>query len=203
MKIAFSGPSGSGKTTLVKYVESLGFKWLNGSSGELKTMGDKDNLYEKHKFTGNHGHAHVISQSHQNPELGKDIQRMILLRRTELIISNDQFVTDRSPLDNWIYYLLQVAPYSSDEETAIFYNKCLEAFELLTHVIIVPFMFDRVENNGSRIPNVYYQKMISELFLHYRKEFRLKCPTPHMIALRDLDLDTRKAVVKNFLIKNI
>lgn len=200
MKVAFSGASGSGKTTLVKHVsKELNLDWLNGSSGTIKEHFDVERLKINHGYVENQGHKYVIAKSHNEPEFGKDFQKAVLEGRDKLITENDDFVTDRSPLDNWIYYLLQVGPYSNNEETKLFYNKCLSAFNKLSHVIVLPFLFDEVEDNGSRVANVHYQKMVSHLFVEYRTHFRIMCPNPRMICLREKDLDFRKNQVINFI----
>src|SRR5690606_13957187 len=107
LKVAFSGSSGSGKTTLVTFVaEQLGLTHRSGSAGDLKKEGDKQLLDEVFQYPGG-GHVGVIRYSAINPEYGITNQRLLQIRRAEVIRENNNFVTDRSPADNLTYFINQ------------------------------------------------------------------------------------------------
>lgn len=203
-KIAFTGTSGSGKTTLVKYVaEQFRLNHISGSSGDLKNEHDRVYLEKEFGFTGNQGHAHVIRESHNNPELGLAIQNIILSRRTELIENTEDFVTDRSPLDNWVYFMLQAGLYQDMQTCQFFLEKAYSAFSKLTHVFYVPAMLTEVENNGSRIANFHYQSAVDAIFNRYWPAFqhhaRVANPRIATHKIVDLDLATRKEFIHKVL----
>jgi len=204
MKVAFSGASGSGKTTLVKWVaEHYNLPHLSGSSGDLKTDDDREYLASRFGVEGREGHAKVIKESHNNPEFGYELQRMILTRRSELIKDNQVFVTDRSPIDNFVYYMLQAGLYQNDGINHDFYEACIQAMIPLDHIFVVPFMFDFVEDNGSRLTSQVYQHMVTHIFSLYHYQFqaemsRVNSNTKiHLIT--PLLLDDRKNKIINIL----
>lgn len=200
-KIAFTGASGSGKTTLVKWVSK---EWdiphFSGSSGDLKIESDKKYLLDKYGFNGEAGHANVIQESHKNPEFGYELQCMIQERRAELIRDHDNFVTDRSPLDNWVYFLLQSAPYQTEEVVEQFMVKCLNAMMELDYVIYIPSLIP-IENNGSRVANLHYQRAVDAIFDKYWLQFNveLEGSTVVMSKITSISLTTRKELVGKLL----
>lgn len=204
MKVAFTGSSGSGKTTLVTFVaEQMGLTHISGSAGDVKKEGDKLMVDEMLKYPGG-GHVGVIRYSALNPEYAITNQKLLQMRRRELIMENDNFVTDRSPIDNLTYMVNQVAyhPMVSNELVQEFANDCLKAWEELTHVIYVKAVQPgAVEINGSRVGNNWYQKAIDAQFEYWLKNFFLKhsIAGPEVLILDYWDLDKRKEDVINFL----
>jgi len=201
MKIAFTGASGSGKTTLVKHVaKELDIPHFSGSSGDLKIESDKKYLFDKYGFKGEAGHLNVIQESHKNPEFGFELQCMVQERRAELIRDHDHFVTDRSPLDNWVYFLLQSAPYQTEEVVQEFMDKCINAMRGLDFVIYIPSMIP-IEDNGSRVANLHYQRAIDSIFNKYWLEFVIRMETngPVMSKIETSYLETRKQLVGKLL----
>lgn len=201
MKIAFTGASGSGKTTLVKHVsKELGIPHFSGSSGDLKIDSDKKYLFDKYGFSGEAGHLNVIQESHKNPEFGFELQCMIQERRAELIRDHDNLITDRSPLDNWVYFLLQSAPYQTDEVVEEFMEKCINAMRSLDFVIYIPSMIP-IENNGSRVTTLHYQRAMDSIFNKYWLEFKIRLETngPVMSKIETSYLDTRKQLIGKLL----
>ncbi len=204
IKVAFTGSSGSGKTTLVKYVNAeYPLPWLNGSSGELLDEIDQATLKQRFGFEGGKGHAHVIKASHANPEFGYVHQNMVLNARGKLIESDQDFVTDRSPLDNWVYFLLQAGVYQNFNVSHDFMGKAIFYFSKLTHVIYVPAMLVEVEDNNSRIANYYYQRAVDAIFNTYWQAFshhaKVANPKIKLLKIVDHDLKTRKEKVMDFL----
>lgn len=165
MKIAFTGTSGSGKTTLATWLaDRLEIPFMVGSSGTLYELEDRNFLFHKFGFRGEKGHQHVIQESHKNPELGMVIQDMVRRRRAENFRENVNFVTDRSPLDNWVYFMSQAGIYRNETECLEFYNKCIEMVMELDYLVYVPAMLPEIEDNGSRVANKYVQRMIDHQF---------------------------------------
>jgi hypothetical protein len=203
MKIAFTGSSGSGKTTLATWLaEEKDLTFIPGSSGGLKTDEDRKFLKENFGFEGGKGHANVIQQSHINPELGYYIQSTVRRRRAELIRNNDDFVTDRSPLDNWVYFILQASTYQSQENCNNFLVKVTEMFKDLDAVIYVPSMFSNIENNGSRVSNVYFQQAVDAYFELCFRNFQRSLAADYgtkFLRIPMVDLQLRKDYIINNL----
>jgi ABC-type dipeptide/oligopeptide/nickel transport system ATPase subunit len=202
MKVAFTGASGSGKTTLVHYVEKFhGLPWINGSSGEIKTLADNAKLQSEGLVIGK-GHREVIQSGHANPEAAINNQWAILRRRSDIIHNTPNFITDRSPIDNWVYYLLQCSMYQTEDESVRFLEQCKEAIKGLTHVIYIPTMF-QPEDNGSRIPNFWFQMMVSTVFKNAFDLFQnyadIEGWEVKFLCLHMKNLELRKQAVTEFL----
>lgn len=204
LKVAFSGSSGSGKTTLVHIVqETLGLTHISGSAGDIKQEGDKMMLDEVMGYPGG-GHSGVIRFSALNPEYGIMNQKLLQVRRAQMISSNTNFVTDRSPADNLTYFVNQVGfhPMVTDEMTEEFAKDCLKAWEELTHVVFIKAVQPaEVERNGSRIANRFYQKSIDAQFEYWIRNFFIKkaIDGPKVLIISFWDLEQRGKLVKEFL----
>ena len=204
MKIAFSGSSGSGKTTLVTFVaEALGLQHISGSAGDVKKEGDKMLLDEMFRYPGG-GHHGVIAFSALNSTYAVTNQKLLQVRRHELITSNDDFITDRSPADNLTYFINQCAyhPEVTDAMTEQFMQDCLASWEELNHVIYVKAVQPaEVERNGSRVSNKFYQKAIDCQFEYWINNFFIpnSVDGPKVMIIDYWDLETRKEKVIEFL----
>lgn len=198
MKIAFTGPSGSGKTTLVKWLsEEYKLPWLNGSSGEIKNVRDIGNLEEMGLVQGK-GHKEVIVSGHNHPEAAIANQQRILERRTGMMTKQTDFVTDRSQIDNWVYYWMQCSMHVTDEDARVFRKKCEAGLGNLTHVIYIPTMISPIEDNGSRIASFHYQKMVSVIFDAAIKFWDFGNMT-NLLMITEKDLDKRKQQIIEFI----
>lgn len=204
MKVAFSGSSGSGKTTLVTFAaEQTGLKHISGSAGDIKLESDKMILDDIHDYPGG-GHVGVIRYSALNPEYGILNQHLLQTRRQEMIMSNDNFITDRSPADNLTYYINQVGyhPMVTDAMCERFMESCLQAWNELDYVIYVKAVQpNEVERNGSRVANRFYQKAIDAQFEHWITQFFMKNAIggPEVLIIDYWDLEKRKEAVMRLL----
>lgn len=207
MKVATTGASGSGKTTLVKYLaKELGLTHISGSAGDVINEGDKKFLQEIYGYSGGNGHLGVIKTSATNPAYGLMNQQLLQTRREELIVQHDNFITDRSPVDNLTYMINQVGFHKEVTDTAIrrFADNCLFAWSCLTHVIYIksvqPYE-NSVENNGSRISNWWYQQSVDAQFNHWLSNFFMKSlpNKPKVLIIDYWDLELRKQNSLNFL----
>lgn len=200
MKIAFCGTSGAGKTTLVKYVsETFGLPWISGSSGDLKTEADKNSI----PGIQGKGHGHVIAYSATHPLEGWTNQWQILDRRSELIMNNDRFVTDRSPIDNVTYAILQCAYHkeiTNQMVEGLIYRAGL-AYEGLTHLIYIKPVQPNgdIENNQSRITNAFYQRTVDAAFDYWLGVFMEQYPKVEVLPIDYWDLQRRKDSIDYFL----
>lgn len=207
MKIAFTGTSGSGKTTLAKYTaERFDHKFISGSSGSLKTEEDIKFLNDIWDIQRN-GHADVVRDSALHPIWGWNNQTVILKRRIELIQDNYDFVTDRSTLDNLVYCINQCGYHRECTDVLVkgFSEYCLRAMSKLTHLVYIKAVQPKyVEDNGSRIPNWWYQKSIDAQFNYWLMNFFIpqleKMQKELKILVIDFwDWEQRKAAMNRFL----
>jgi energy-coupling factor transporter ATP-binding protein EcfA2 len=200
LRVAFTGTSGSGKTTLVKYVEKeFNLPHISGSAYDLKEGNDRDYL-ESFGFPGG-GHAGTIKYSALNPEYGIMNQRLLLKRRTQLIQGNNEFVTDRSPLDNVTYFINQCGfhPMVTDGMINDFIEEATKAWMGLTHIIYVKAVQPyEVENNNSRVANIFYQKAMDVQFDYWYK-YLFANRGPKFLKIDYWNLQERKENVREFL----
>lgn len=206
MKVAMTGTSGSGKTTLVKYVEKeYGLKHISGSSGDIQTIEDKNRLCGLFGILPGCGHLDVIKNSAKSFGYGMLNQELNRVRRAEIIEQNDDFVTDRSPIDNLTYLISQVGFHNefNDRDAAKFAAKCLQTWNLLTHVIYIKAVQPNgVENNGSRIANKWYQLASDAQFDYWVNNYFAiyqNITGPKLLIIDYWDLDKRKKAIREFL----
>lgn len=198
MKIALSGPSGSGKTTLVKYiVEKYGLPWINGSSGGIKAPED-NKLLQKNGLIVGKGHREVIQSGHKKPDQALRNQELILQSRLHLFRDTPEFVTDRSTIDNWVYYTMQCALYDTEENSKLFLSDCRLGLNALDLIIFVPTAIP-IEDNGSRIPNYWYQHTVSSVFRGALSLFRQSFGSTKIVELCHVDLTARKHEIDSYL----
>lgn len=201
LKIALSGPSGLGKTTLCKFIESeFDVVHLSTSAGDILNYYDKKVLGDRFGYSGK-GHQNVINLSSQYPEFGKLFQVMVLNRRGSQINNNSGFVIDRTPIDNVSYMLTQNAHNMGEEDVKLFIQRAQEYYQGLTHVIQIRYSSDipGIEDNNSRIPNVYYQRFISDVFMGVFSRYFSNLTGPKVITIDFWSLIQRKELVKEFI----
>lgn len=211
MKIAFTGSSGSGKTTLVKFVaEEFGLKHISGSAGDVKTELDTlflNQLWGMEELPD--GHRDVIHASTIDKTYGIANQLLLQIRRAQIIGSNNNFVTDRSPIDNMTYFINQCGfhPDLDDKFCGLFYEECLETFTQLDVIVYIRAVQPQkigIENNGSRVNNWWYQQSIDAQFDRWAQKFMSdsydrKPKQPKVIVIDFWDLDARKKFLKEQL----
>ena len=159
MKILLSGVSGIGKTTMAQILsEKYKIPFIIGSSKVL---------WRKYHIDS---HRMLIDRCNSSNQFALDFQYELLEYRKNEMAKNDRFVTDRGPLDNLVYFLLQLSHNVSQFETAKYIEACIDS--LPKDVLQIYFTFDPVilksmnhlENDGARITNNYYQLMVASVF---------------------------------------
>lgn len=208
-RICFTGPSGSGKSTLARFVgEQSHLQYFEGSAG--LTLSEYDANYLKAAFGYiPSGHANVIRLSNDIPAFGRAFQQKVLNARINkfLTITQEQggFVTERSPLDNLAYYWTQCLHNSTDGEAKRFVEECVLGLrQTVSHLILVKTCNpekEGIENNGSRIANLQYQKYISNVFSYLLEEYLIDAVgnDVKIMTIDYWDLDKRKQDVLNFI----
>lgn len=204
MKIAFSGSSGSGKTTLVLFLtQIMGLQHISGSAGDVKKEGDKMLIDDLLGYPGG-GHHGVIAFSALNSTYGVMNQKLLQMRRREIIMENTDFVTDRSPIDNLTYFINQCAyhPEVSDAMVEEFAKDCLTAFNELDYMIYIRAVQPKeVERNGSRIANSWYQKSVDAQFEYWLKNYFIpnSIDGPQVLIIDYWDFEKRKKELCEFV----
>lgn len=193
MKVALAGPSGTGKTTLTKFIEdTTELKFTSNSALDLFTEEDMAKLFSM-GYRGT-GHKEVIELSMANYKFGGEFQRRLLLRRGEFIEQNDNFIIDRSPIDNLSYFMYQNGFLATEEFITEFSNTVVDYIKVLDIVIFIPTYNTSIENNGSRISNLYFQQMVSQIFRFCIHRFKLD-QYVRIETINFWDLNKRKSFV--------
>ena len=160
-KIFLSGVSGIGKTTLCNLIsKNTGLPFLEGSS---KVLWRDFNISS---------HKEIIDKSLSDPAFGLEFQYALLDYREKMIKENDSFITDRTPLDNIVYTIIQLGPSISSDETLKYIQRAKEVYKSVEeeyqhiHLGLNNDMLGEmlIENDGMRIPNFYYQLMVESVF---------------------------------------
>lgn len=210
LKIAFTGPSGTGKTTLAKYLsEKTGIPFLPSSAGFILSDESKRSLSDNHGYSGE-GHKNVIQLSMANPNFALEFQTRLLDDRISFLSDKPAFIVDRCEVDNMVYFLMQSAIHNTDEVNHEFIKKAVGQLCKYDRVIYIPSTNPReegIENNGSRVSNWYYQKVVTAVFDKVAlsmipqiagEELGLTLPTLHVISW--WDLEERKKFIESLLV---
>lgn len=200
MKIALCGPSGSGKTTLTKFITANSeLPFISNSAQDLMSEDTIQTFEEVYGFDREAGHKGVIKLGHQDHNFGKDFQLSLINERAKLITGTEKFIIDRSPVDNLAYYLLQAAQYQAESFTETMIDLAKNAVNDLDIVIFVPYIEgNEVEDNGSRIPNRYFQSLVNGVFENTINKY-LKDHIKNYYVLNQWDLDWREAELRKIL----
>lgn len=186
-KIAISGTSGVGKTTLAKYIsEKYNIPFV--------TMSTKP-LWDKLGITS---HEDILKRSAEDKHWALQFQDLILDERERLDKENNTYVTDRGPIDNIVYFLLQCSQYVTELNTHSYIQRCLELQKNITHQIILPFTEEVVlEQDNKRISNPYYQMTVDSVFSQvYRRYIGKNNKT---LLILEWDWEKRKKIAGDFI----
>lgn len=187
-KIYIAGTSGAGKTTLAEYISKrYRIPFVSLSSKELWP-----------KF-GVRTHAELIQMANENPEKGVDFQWQLLELRNKKLENLGEYVTDRSPLDNLVYYMIQCSSHQSGSEVSAYISACSESYPGDFTQIYLTCNPTTIENDGYRINNPYYQVMVDILFMYYLKEgylSHLDLANKQVKIITDWDWEKRVKIVE-------
>lgn len=177
----FCGPSGAGKTTLCKFLhKEKGIPFIETSSKPL---------WHKYGITE---HRQIIMKSTNNWQWGIDFQNELLDLREKIYRQYETFCSDRSPLDNAAYFLLQNSPYATQLETSKYLERCFGLASLADKIIKLGSFGKKVPDDGMRIDNQYYQDVFDntmEMVINaYGK--------PNVMELKSKALPARKEALR-------
>ncbi len=198
MKIALCGASGSGKSTLARWMsKEWGIPYIENSAGLILPEEVQERLVRMYGWTKS-GHRDVIRLGNINPGFGIDFQTELLKVRTKFINETPEFIFDRSPVDNLAYFLLQCGHLTDHQRTFQHISNCVMAASRLDGVIFLHTSTntEEIEDNGSRVDNWYYQKMVTSVFKHVLETYMSHIPT---LEITMWDYATRQRLITNFM----
>tara|TARA_R110002020_G_scaffold131482_1_gene293952 strand:+ start:13996 stop:14577 length:582 start_codon:yes stop_codon:yes gene_type:complete len=189
-RIFICGPSGVGKTTLANRISKVLDIPFISTSGKA--------LWKTYNILS---HKHLIEKTLDDPlGFGFDYQMELLLLRKERLKNLESFVTDRSPIDNLVYFISQLGPFMTENDMKQYMNLCEEALRIYTKGVFIPFLKSfPLEDDGARITNRYYQQYINNIFnlVIYEENYLSLCK-PCIIKIHDWNLEYRlERVIEN------
>lgn len=154
MRIAFCGSQGTGKSTLVPLLsKKLGIPVMNKTTQEVMDefgFKSQDDVLSDPGKTGIYFQTAMIKSRHD------------FFKEKNLTGITD-YITDRTPLDSWAYFLVHNSYYATDEQSEHLFNLVKESSEYFDYVFtLTPGLF-RVAENGIRNTKVFYQKTIQAM----------------------------------------
>lgn len=154
-RIAICGISGSGKTTLMKELaKNLALPIVTNSIIDLA----KTHQY----WLTNHEKLLAFSRTH--PREAKYLQLEFLKQRIESFKRGDIFISDRSTIDNWVYYQIQNLPFSVVPNTDMgFYETYISSLTLYTHIIFLDTE-EPIALDNKRVDNPLMYRLTNNLF---------------------------------------
>jgi deoxyadenosine/deoxycytidine kinase len=189
-QIFITGASGVGKTTLAKYIsENYGIPYISASAKDVWPRFGFEN------------HEDALRKCLADPILGFEYQKAIWVKRHDaLSLAGDNFITDRSPIDNYAYYILQQGYYSEEYNKAM-NSLCIADFALANTVIFIRLSSDIIlENDGKRILNITYQKLVDNTIgWVLSHQFGLLTYKKELIFISNWDFNNRIEIINNHL----
>lgn len=202
LRIACLGPSGSGKTTIATWVaEEYQIPFIPNSAGLVIPERQKDYLRSTYRWKEN-GHAEVIRLSNEFPSFGQTFQKNLLEARGRIIQGNDNFIIDRSPIDNVAYMLSQCSHLAPEDWIKSFIQEAQEYAKSITHFLVFPSFAEDIEVNGSRVANKYFQRMSTAVFEHAYLTYFKQIMHDKTLILDTWDLDEKQRMIRAFLFEN-
>lgn len=159
LKIGLIGTGGCGSTTIAKEVSSIINIPFIKSSDMTKIILKRDN----YDYEPNHFVEKFLSEKNREFEL-------INLRINQEHELNN-FITDRTTLENFVYALDSLENYTMDELNII-HEKCFNNMKNYTHLFYLKRR-ENIKNNGIRTINVFYQRNIDYLIKGTIKDWNL------------------------------
>lgn len=151
-RIMICGTSGTGKTTLANHISELyELPFISTSAKAVwRDFGFKS-------------HAGAHTRSVLDKGIGMEYQMSILEQRYKAL-QGEQFVTDRSFVDNATYMLMELGHLVTNSEVEDFLKYCSKGMSKCDLLIFIRWTKDIVlEDDNNRIVNNYYQAMVDKI----------------------------------------
>lgn len=154
-RIGFCSAGGTGKTTLLNPLSlKLGL--------DIKNLTTQSLMSEFHLKNQND----AVSVAGVVPDIGIQFQTKLINNRTDFFYQvsdmegNDEFVSDRTPLDSLAYYMIHNSYWDTQESTQKLIDKVKESSQYFDYVFMLPTKVIPVENNGVRGLNPEYHELV-------------------------------------------
>lgn len=189
IRIGICGPSGTGKSTLAKYIsEKYGVPFVTTSTKPL---------WEKYEIKS---HEDLINKTLSDPKWGLNFQNEVLDYRIKMMDENPNFITDRTSIDNLVYFLLQNTHSVSANDTEEYILRCKFALEKMNGLICLPFSEEiQLSDDGARITNKYYQHTVNGTFVVASQLMRSSLFELKALTLPMWDYEIRKELTDKFI----
>ena len=205
MRILISGASGTGKTTLSKFIsQEYGIPFINTSAKEL---------WPRYGITS---HNQLINRCHIDPHFAISFQFELLELRTSKLEGLNSYVSDRGPMDNLVYFLTQVSHNTDSYTTARYIQQCNESqLKLCDQQILLLYgklpalegfidtnqldLSLKVENDGNRVNNVFYQKYIESIFKYVWQSELINLKHSNVFPTDVWGFEQRQMIIRQWL----
>lgn len=186
-RIFITGASGTGKTTVANFI--AGNYKLPFISTSAKEIWPKFG-FQDHKSAHRH--------SCYDPRIGNQYQHEVFKQRVSALEGKKTFVSDRSPFDNYAYYLMQIGYMNGSFENEIFRVMCEDHLYLADALIFLRYPENlELENDGFRIVNPDYQRMVdSTIDLVVKKLLKHNMP---VLEINTWDMEEKEFQLNTFL----
>lgn len=193
LRIAFASAGGTGKTTLLPYVSSA----LNVEIKNVTTM----SLMDKYNLSSQNDAVLVASAV---PNIGIKFQSDLINTRyntfyIESNVKDQDFVTDRTPLDSLAYYMIHNSYWDKNENSKDLIDIVTKSSELYDYVFMLPTNVIPVEDDGRRGLNPEYHELVQNTirYLAKRTGYNLIEVPEDVVSLED-----RTNWVKTYIIND-
>lgn len=158
-KIGLIGAGGCGSTTVASRIASeLNIKFIRSSDFTRNILKRDGYDYEPNSFV-----EKFLADKKREVEL--------INLRIDAEHQKEDFITDRTTLENYVYALDSIQNYSTDELNVI-HCKCWINMRRYTHLFYLPRK-DDLKDNKLRTLNVFYQRNIDYLIRGVIKDWNL------------------------------
>lgn len=194
MRIFICGASGAGKSSLAKVLaDSLRIPFIDGSSKVL---------WDNYGITS---HLDLIKKCTLDPAFGLSFQEELVKLRISSTKDLVSFVTDRTPIDNWLYFLLQMMPYTTDAQLHHYKEICQSAILPGDFYVLLkrpPGVI--IEDDKMRITNHLYQEFVSELFegILFGNSTSFCIPVNRKKIIESWYLDEKREIISNWVLSH-
>lgn len=157
MRIAFCGSQGTGKSTLVPLLsKKFNIPVMNKTTQEVMDefgFKSQDDVLSDPGKTGIYFQTAMIKSRHD-------------FFKEKNLTGQTNYITDRTPLDSWAYFLVHNSYYATDEQSEHLYKLVKESSEYFDYVFTLSPGLFQVEDNGVRNTKIFYQKTIQTVIEH-------------------------------------
>lgn len=173
-RIALIGAGGVGKTTL------------------LNELFKDNNIIQSYSKIDEVVRTLCTERGYNSPyEIKDDVHKFredLLARQIEIENASQKFISDRSTIDAWAYFMRWSWNYVEVERAETYYQQAMLQAQKYDLLIYVPIMFEQVVDDGFRWDNKIYQTQIDRLLKSVVRDWGLE---DKVYEIKAADLNTR------------